>query len=433
MKNKRWLALAMGTLMAVSVTACGSSQAVETKAGSEAKTQNTQNVKLTFMNSKPELDDAFAELFAEYKELTGVDIEMYTSTKAGETIGQKYAAGDPATIMMCEYTNIQDIGGEKILDLSDEKWVADGGETYGGKKDGKVYGFPFCIEAKGVLYNKTAIENITEEEFNPDDYKTLDEFTELLEKLKAGGMETPVILNAEDWSLGSHFIQGVFQMQNVEAAKTLEFFDEIKAGTAGFENNGAYNAMLDMLDVMKEYNINKADPLAADYDLNASYFAEGKAAFWLNGSWAWPDAEEFMDGSMEYGEMPYPINGDFDTIGNLCATATKYLAIDGVKATPEEQQAAKDFLNWLVYDEKGQDTLVNKFQILPAFTNITLEMTNDFNASVKTYLDNGRTNELVPYPSGLTTTMGGHMQKYLVGEESRDVVAEALDNFIAGR
>lgn len=35
MKKKRWLALAMGTLMAVSVTACGSSQAVETKAGSE--------------------------------------------------------------------------------------------------------------------------------------------------------------------------------------------------------------------------------------------------------------------------------------------------------------------------------------------------------------------------------------------------------------
>lgn len=35
MKNKRWLALAMGTLMAVSTTACGSSQAVETKSESE--------------------------------------------------------------------------------------------------------------------------------------------------------------------------------------------------------------------------------------------------------------------------------------------------------------------------------------------------------------------------------------------------------------
>ena len=67
MKNKRWLALAMGTLMAVSVTACGSSQAVETKAGSEAK---TQNVKLVFMNGKPELDDAIKDLLSLSYELT---------------------------------------------------------------------------------------------------------------------------------------------------------------------------------------------------------------------------------------------------------------------------------------------------------------------------------------------------------------------------
>ena len=270
MKNKKWVALALSSLMVVGVTACGSKQAAEVTSESEEK--NT-DIKIVFMNGKPELDDAFAEIFAEYEALTGVEIEMYTSTKAGETIGQKYAAGDPATIMMGEFTNIRDIAGEKILDLSGEKWVADGGDMYGYKEDGKLYGFPFCIEAKGVLYNKTAIENITKEEFNPDNYKTLDEFTKLLEKLKAGGMETPVVLNSEDWSIGSHFVQGIFQMQNAESEKTLEFFDEIKAGTSGFADNDVYNAMLDMLDIMKEYNINKNDPLAADYDMNASYFA----------------------------------------------------------------------------------------------------------------------------------------------------------------
>ena len=67
-------------------------------------------------------------------------------------IAQKYAAGDPATLMLCDYPNVMDIAAEKLLDLSDEKWSADGGDALGAKLDGKLYGFPFCVEAFGLLY-----------------------------------------------------------------------------------------------------------------------------------------------------------------------------------------------------------------------------------------------------------------------------------------
>ena len=68
---------------------------------------------------------------------------------------------------------------------------------------------------------------------------------------------------------------------------------------------------------------------------------------------------------MEYGIMHYPINGDFTSVGRLNANATKFIAIDNVKATPEQQEAAKAFLNWLVYDEAGQKILVEKCGIVP--------------------------------------------------------------------
>ena len=84
--------------------------------------------------------------------------------------------------------------------------MADGGELLGVKVDGKTYGFPFCVEAAGLLYNKTAIENITGKEFVPADYQSLDQFKTLLDELKAGGMELPVILNSEDWSIGLHSV-----------------------------------------------------------------------------------------------------------------------------------------------------------------------------------------------------------------------------------
>lgn len=450
MKLRRFAALSMAMAMAATTAAgCSSGQkttettAAETSseaasseaASSEAESKDEQagasleGVKITMMNSKPELEDAFNEAAKEFQDATGVEMEIYTTDKPGEAIAQKYAAGDPATLMLCDYPNVMDIAAEKLLDLSDEKWVADGGDALGAKLDGKLYGFPFCVEAFGLLYNKTAIENIIGKEFNPDDYQTLDEFKTLLDELKAGGMETPVILNSEDWSIGQHFIQYTYKMQTGKKEDTQKLFEDIKAGNATFEDNAVFNAVFDTLDVLIDDNINKADPLAADYDLNASYLAEGEAAFWLNGSFAWPDTKEYVDGSMEYGIMAYPVNGDFPSVGKINANATKFFAIDNVKATPEQQEAAKEFLNWLVYDEAGQKVLVEKCEIVPAFTNITLDLTNDFNKGVKSYVDQGRTNEYVPIPSDHRSSLAAYMQKYLAGEIDRTEVAKQMDEF----
>lgn len=38
---------------------------------------------------------------------TGVEMEVYTTDKPGEAIAQKYAAGDPATLMLCDYPNVK--------------------------------------------------------------------------------------------------------------------------------------------------------------------------------------------------------------------------------------------------------------------------------------------------------------------------------------
>ena len=445
MKLRRFAALSMAMAMAATTAAgCSSGQkttettAAETSpeaASSEAESKDEQagssleGVKITMMNSKPELEDAFNEAAKEFQDATGVEMEVYTTDKPGEAIAQKYAAGDPATLMLCDYPNVMDIAAEKLLDLSDEKWSADGGDALGAKLDGKLYGFPFCVEAFGLLYNKTAIENIIGKEFNPDDYQTLDEFKTLLDELKAGGMETPVILNSEDWSIGQHFIQYTYKMQTGKKEDAQKLFEDVKAGNATFEDNAVFNAVFDTLDVLIDDNINKADPLAADYDLNASYLAEGEAAFWLNGSFAWPDTKEYVDGSMEYGIMAYPVNGDFPSVGKINANATKFFAIDNVKATPEQQEAAKEFLNWLVYDEAGQKVLVEKCEIVPAFTNITLDLTNDFNKGVKSYVNQGRTNEYVPLPSDHRSSLAAYMQKYLAGGIDRTEVAKQMDEF----
>ncbi len=380
----------------------------------------------------------------------GVKVNMTISPTIGDIIRPQIVAGN-APDFICLNDGAEDgvilslIKEHALLNLDD---VFDG-ENYAGTGtlrdditdgilsstkcapygDDEIYLAPFSSGPQGLIYNKTAIEEITGEEFKPEDYVTLDEFKPLLEKLKEGGMESPVILNSEDWSIGQHFLQYIYKMHTGKAEDALAFLDEVRQGKANFEDDAVFNALYDTMDVLIDNNINKADPLAADYDLNASYLAEGESAFWLNGSWAWPDTKEYVDGSMSYGIMPYPVNGDFTSAGQLNANATKFIAIDNVKATPEQQEAAKDFLNWLVYDEEGQDLIVNKCNLVPAFSNIKLDMTNDFNKSVKKYVDEGKVNAYVPIPSDHRSTLAAYMQKYLAGELDRTELAGYLDDY----
>ena len=115
------------------------------------------------------------------------------------------------------------MGEEKFLDLSNEKWVADGGDTLGTKVNGVLYGFPVCVEAAGMVYNKTAIEDILGREFVADDYATPEKFEELLKELRAGGMENPIILNQEIWSLGGHLLGNLYVFQDGTADGSYKF------------------------------------------------------------------------------------------------------------------------------------------------------------------------------------------------------------------
>ena len=59
---------------------------------------------------------------------------------------------------------------EHAVDLSDQSWVKD--TDYAISIDGKTYGYPVSIEARGLIYNADAIKKITGKEFKPEDYKS---------------------------------------------------------------------------------------------------------------------------------------------------------------------------------------------------------------------------------------------------------------------
>ncbi len=395
--------------------------------------------KITFLNTKGEIQSEFEEVAKLYKEKTGITVEI-TVAPAGSspfaTISSMYNSGNPPTMAMLDTTDVVSLYAEKALDLSDETWAKDeSAQTY--TLDGKVYSFPMGVEAKGLIYNKTVIEKTLGRTFDPAEYNTLDKLKALLEELKSKGMETPVALSKEDWSLGSHVFGTVYQSQADNEAGLEAYLDKLRAGTGDLANNGRFNQLMDVFDLLKENNINKKDPLSADYAVDPSYIVEGKVAFWYNGSWAWPNMEVFVKqgDATEYGLMPLPMGNDASDFANttMVGAGSKQVIIDRVKATEEEQKMAKDFLNWLYADEEGQKQVVNTLNMVPAFGNNPNEPGDPLSKTVKSYVADGRILFEPIVPSDHWSVVGAKMQEYLAGKIDRTALAAAVEAYWKGK
>ena len=71
------------------------------------------------------------------------------------------------------------------------------------------------------------------------------------------------------------------------------------------------------MDLLLKYNINKDDPNGSLYDQDAMYVAEGDAAFWANGCWAWQDMKNAgADPDGKYGFIPFVLGNDTSDFAN---------------------------------------------------------------------------------------------------------------------
>lgn len=385
--------------------------------------QELAGTKITFLNTKMEIQDYLEDMGAQFTEATGIEVEFYTNTEENH-ITEKYAAGEPYNIMMMDYPDVADYQ-EYLYDLTNEDWTKDGGSQYGLVLDGKVYGFPFVIEAMGLIYNADAIEAITGETFHWEDYSDLESFKGLLATLAEGGLEYPVAVNKDDWSLASHvFGQAYCAREDGSESASLAFVDSLKAGEADLANDADFNALMDLIDTYLEYNINKDDPLSASYDLNNEYLKDGTVAFWPNGSWA-TNVSELTE---NVGIMPYPMSTENAEISkNLVSGATKMLAVDAEYASEEEQKAALEFLNWLVYSEEGQTFLVKTCALISAFSNNTAEAEAALSTSVASFVKEGKSVYWYQaMPSDHNTEVGALLQKYIAGAVDRAGLAEEV-------
>lgn len=382
-------------------------------------------VSITIFNSKMEIQSQFEEMAEKYAEDNGINIEVYYSNDTvAAHLATKYSSGDPYTLAMVDAKDVYSLAKDHAIDMSDQEWVKNTNYAIG--IDDQINGFPMCVEARGLIYNADAIEAITGETFNPDDYKTLDSFKELIEQLKEGGMETPTGIMKEDWSLGGHFLSQVSEEQpDVE-----EFITKLHEGEADLINNEKFNSLMDFFDVMMENNYAKDSAIAAEREVTEMMLAEGEIAFMYGGNWDWSVINAY-DYTENMGMMPIPQNTDDGTNKKLVGGGSKYFMIDSSDATTDEQrQAALDFLEWLADSEEGQKFITEDCALVPAFTNNENEVADPLGQSVKKYADEGAMIDNYNYmPDDHISLCGAIFQKYLAGQMDRAEFATEIEDY----
>ncbi|WP_336785383.1 ABC transporter substrate-binding protein [Paenibacillus sp. MMO-177] len=440
MKKIKGIQLSLLALIFVmAITACGGNNASNTagKANSSGNASAASDkVKITLLNSKGEiqtqLEDAAKAFHEDNPEIT-LDIQTVPSGSSPfERASALYASGNPPTMIMLDTGDVEKFK-DRILDLSGEKWNGDAvaNATDLTTFDGKNYAFPLAVEGYGFIYNKAVVDKAVGGSFDPTTIRTTSDLENLFKQIEASGKKA-LVISPMDWSLGAHYLPLAYAGQNKDMAEVNKFIDSLKAGTADLGSNKVFNGLMDTFDVMMKYNVDQKSPLSGVYERGPELLGKGEVGIWFMGNWAWPQISSFDTANGQYGFLPVPVSNNPDDYGNqeISSAVSKRIVVDKEKSTPAEQQAAEKFLNWIVYEQKGQDFLVNKASIIPAFKNITLPAADPLGKSIQDYIAKGKSEQsMSALPADHWSKLGASMQKYLAKKGDRATLAAEIEDY----
>ena len=447
-KGKAIQTLLLSLVIMLVVSACGNAgnkeggnkeagnNGTEAAANAGSKEAEAAPVEITLLNSKGEIQAQLEEAAKSFKEdnpnITLEIIPVPAGQSPFEKASALYAAGNPSTITMLDTGDVEKFK-DRVLDLTNEKWMADRVDrsTDLTTFDGVNYAFPLAIEGYGFIYNKQVVDAAVGGSFDPSTINTTQALEELFAKIEASGKKA-LVIGPMDWSLGAHYLPLAYASQSTDPKAVAQFIEDLKAGKADLAGNAVFNGLFDTFDVMKKYNMDKASPLAGTYERTGELIGKGEVGILFQGNWVWPQIKSFDTANGQYGFLPVPLSNNPDDFGNtqVSAAVSKRLVLDKEAATPEQQAAAKKFLEWMVYSEKGQDFLVNKANIITAFKNITLEPADPLSKSLAQYIAEGKTQDSMSVlPADHWAKVGASMQKYLADAADRATVFKEIQEY----
>ena len=418
---KKLIALLLAVVMVMGLAACGSKTTTETKAPTEAKVDTPATEAKTdapaaagsvyYLNFKPEQDEAWQKLAAEYTAQTGVPVTVLTAASGTyeETLMAEMGKTEAPTMFQVN-------GPVGLANWADYCYDLSGSDLYShltsdgfALKDGDaVLGIAYVVESYGLITNKTLLEKAG---YTVDDINSFDTLKKVAEDITARSGElgfaafTSAGMDASsDWRFKTHLAN-------------LPIYFEYQADGIGTttEIKGTY---LDNYRNIWDLYINNSTCAPAELsaktgDDSRNEFLEGKAVFYQNGSWEYGSVSAVYSDD-ELAMIPIYIGVGDESKQGLCTGTENYWCVNK-DASEEDIAATLAFMNWCVTD--GAEAMANDMGFVIPF-DTAVESTNLFVKQDVAYTAEGKTPVSWNFPT-------------MPSEEWKNVLGSALTAYAA--
>ena len=364
--RRNFLKAAGVSAAALGLAACGgsSNSTASSAAGSAAASSTAAKAdgKVYYLNFKPEQDQAWQDLAAEYTKETGVPVTVVTA-----------ASGQYETTLMSEMekseapTLFQVNGPVGLANWKDYCYDLSGSQLYGeltsdsfALKDGDaVTSIAYVIETYGIIYNK---ELLSAAGYTQDDIKGFADLKKVADDIQARKAELGV-----DGAFTSAGMDGSSDWRFKTHLANLPIYYEYKADGIG-STDAIKGTYLDNYKQIWDLYITDStcDPtlLASKTGNDAvAEFVGKKAVFYQNGTWAYSDVKDLGDDNL--GMLPIYIGVDGEENQGLCTGTENYWCVNA-KASEADIQATLDFMNWCVTSEVGTTAMCGGEGAMPS-------------------------------------------------------------------
>lgn len=398
---------------------------------------------LYYLNFKPEIADVYNRIAVDYEKETGNRLRVVTAASGTyeQTLKSEIEKKDAPTLFQINGPKGYSAWKDYCLDLSNTTLYERLSEENIAVKEGDgVYGIPYVVEGYGIIYNKALTDAyfaLTNRQTSVNSMDEINNFTKLktvVEDMTKHASELGIkgvfastsLKSGEDWRWQTHLanipIYYEFLDREVDLSgngtKTVDFryAQNFKQIFDLYINNSCTDKKLlgskQVSDSMAE-------------------FALGQCVMVQNGNWAWSQISEISGNKVQKEDirmMPIYMGIPGEENTGLCIGTENYFAVNK-NASPEKQQAAFAFLDWLFTSETGKQYVTNELEFIAPFDTFSEDETPSDPLArevAKSMAD--ETSEAIPwcftvFPSqNFKSDFGAALLQYAQGTKSWDEV-----------
>ncbi|MBW4079837.1 ABC transporter substrate-binding protein [Paenibacillus sp. S150] len=405
-------------LVSAALAGCGDKNTASNGTGGEGS-GSTEKVTLQLLSLKQEQagQDAFNQIIAKFEDENPditIDLQSMSSDQLKTTLRARIASNEMPDLV----TWMKEIEPEYLLDLTGESFLSNlNNESVSAANtiyDGKVYAMPIDNGYIGFYYNKAVLADN-----GLEIPKTLSELKAVSEALKAKGIPA-FATGAKDLSVAYMPLIALFS--ETVFGQNPDWSQQRDEGSVKIATDANWKLAFDL---HKDYVYGFSDTSNAfniSYDDANAMLAQGKAAFYGNGSWALEPIRQ-VGPDADIGLMAFPVSENPEDAKLLVFPDTSLSVAKDSKHTAE----AKKFLEFMTTETAG--TIWSETVKVSSSVNGVNVDYDPIAADINEYISSG---QFTPYGdrvlrSVFTDKLWEDFSKYMLGKTDWSKLSADLD------